>query len=236
MRTCPKCSKQASDESKICRDCGSILDDIPDDSVPVATVQPEASVESGLPLVAEPQEAELKNGDRQSVGEVVVGSDEPAPLDAETPAWKCPQCDETVPGTFDVCWKCLTTKDGEKPKQDSEFLRQIAEASEDNTEDEPTDQYAEALGMGHEEQQQPPRAECPRCGSPKIMHGVTVSDQGEYSDGRLKVVVFGDPSALVFKDRLYGELRADICGDCGHVELRVANPEKLYGHYRKTLG
>ena len=68
------------------------------------------------------------------------------------------------------------------------------------------------------------------------MHGVTVSDQGEYSDGRLKVVVFGDPSALVFKDRLYGELRADICGDCGHVELRVANPEELYGHYRKANG
>jgi hypothetical protein len=49
------------------------------------------------------------------------------------------------------------------------------------------------------------------------------------------VVVFGDPGALVFKDRLYGELWADICGDCGHVELRVANPRQLYRHYRKSL-
>ena len=25
-----------------------------------------------------------------------------------------------------------------------------------------------------------------------------------------------------------------ICRDCGHVELRVANPEELYRHYRKA--
>ena len=33
MRICRKCSKQASHESKICRDCGAILEDIPNDSV-----------------------------------------------------------------------------------------------------------------------------------------------------------------------------------------------------------
>ena len=69
-----------------------------------------------------------------------------------------------------------------------------------------------------------------------MMVGVTVADQGPHSDGRLKVVIYGDPSALIFKDRLYGELKADICGDCGHVELRVANPQELYLHYRKSLG
>ena len=34
MRMCLKCSKKVSDDSKICRDCGAILEDIPDDSVP----------------------------------------------------------------------------------------------------------------------------------------------------------------------------------------------------------
>ena len=51
----------------------------------------------------------------------------------------------------------------------------------------------------------------------------------------MQVVICGDPSAMIFKDRLYGELKADICGDCGHVELRVANPKELYEHYRKSI-
>lgn len=31
MRICPKCSKQVTDESRICRDCGAILDELPED-------------------------------------------------------------------------------------------------------------------------------------------------------------------------------------------------------------
>jgi hypothetical protein len=64
------------------------------------------------------------------------------------------------------------------------------------------------------------------------MHGVTLCDQGDTPDARLKVVIYGDPAVLIFKDRLYGELQADICGDCGHVELRVTDPDALYNHYR----
>jgi hypothetical protein len=28
--------------------------------------------------------------------------------------WNCPNCGEIIPGNFDACWKCLTTKEGEK--------------------------------------------------------------------------------------------------------------------------
>ncbi len=100
MRICPKCSKRVSGDSKICRDCGAILEDIPDDSVPGPGV--ESTTPFGFPLAAKHQE---------SVGEVVAESQEPSPPDSEAPSWKCPQCGETVPGTFDVCWKCQTTKD-----------------------------------------------------------------------------------------------------------------------------
>lgn len=34
MGICPKSSKQVGGDSKICRDCGAILEDSPDDSVP----------------------------------------------------------------------------------------------------------------------------------------------------------------------------------------------------------
>lgn len=34
VRICRKCSKQVSDDRKICRDCGAILDEIPDELTP----------------------------------------------------------------------------------------------------------------------------------------------------------------------------------------------------------
>jgi hypothetical protein len=37
MRICPKCSKQVTDDSKICRDCGAILEEVQDEEVPENT-------------------------------------------------------------------------------------------------------------------------------------------------------------------------------------------------------
>lgn len=74
-------------------------------------------------------------------------------------------------------------------------------------------------------------SKCRACGSANIIPDVQVLDQGEASDGHLQVVLYGRPEAVIFKDRVYGKLRAWICGDCGFTELRVANPEKLYTKY-----
>lgn len=236
MRICRKCSKQVSDDSKICRDCGAILEDIPDASVPETGVEWEPVSQAGSASAAEPHEAGLEEADEPSVGDDVVESEEPALPDSEESAWKCPQCGEIVPGTFDVCWKCLTTKDGEKPDQGEPVVFQEAsDVGEPGDEPKPTEHYAEALGTDKDKRERP-RPVCPRCGSSRMMLGVTICDQGEGSGGTLNVVICGDPSALIFKDRLYGELKADICGDCGHVELRVRNPKALYRHYRKSLG
>jgi uncharacterized OB-fold protein len=220
---CRKCSKQVSDDRKICRDCGAILEEVPDEEVPGTGIGWAPASQAGSPQAAEPQE----KGDEQVVGEVVGEPEEPPPPDTEAPAWKCPQCGEMVPGTFDVCWKCLTTKDGEKtdPGESVVFL-DVSDVSEPDEEPEPTELYAEALGIDKDEGKRP-QSVCPRCGSSKMMLGVRVCDQGEISDGRLKVVVF------CFDDPLYGELKADICG---HVELRVRNPKALYRHHRKSLG
>jgi hypothetical protein len=237
VRICRKCSKQARDDSKICRDCGAILEDVPEEAVPVASPPPESPPTDGPPSSVEAQAAESGSGGGELPGEVVPWDHEPPPADeGRKPAWKCPGCGESVPGNFDVCWKCLTTKEGDRGDQtQAEFLQKIAAAEEPDQEAEPAQVYAEALGTEDEAEERPQLIECPRCGSSKLMRGVTVSDQGEYSDGRLKVVVYGDPAALIFKDRLYGEVKADICGRCGHVELRVVNPSELYRHYRKSV-
>ena len=62
-----------------------------------------------------------------------------------------------------------------------------------------------------------------------------ITDQGQGSSGSLRVVVYGHPEAILFKDRRYGQLRADICGECGHVEIWIANAAELYDHYRTAL-
>ena len=72
---------------------------------------------------------------------------------------------------------------------------------------------------------------CSRCGSTKLIPNVKIVDQGEHANGNLRVVIYGDPQALIFKDAYYENLSADICGDCGHVELRVSNPRALYRKY-----
>ena len=224
MRICPKCSKRVSGDSKICRDCGAILEDMPDESVPEVGVEP--ATPFGFPPAAEHQ---------RPVVEVISESQEPTPPDTEAPPWKCPQCGELVPGTFDVCWKCQTTKDGEGLEQSEPVcFPEVFDASKPDEESE-TAKFLKSLEIDQEKVARSPSA-CPRCGSSKMMFGVTVQDQGQSSNGDLRVVVCGDPSALIFKDRLYGELKANICGDCGHVELRVANPKELYRHYRKTHG
>jgi hypothetical protein len=134
MRMCRKCSKQASADSKICRDCGAILEDIPDDFVPATGIEWEPASQAGSLSEAEFQEAAVATA-QPIVGEAMVESEESAPLDAEASAWKCRQCGETVPGTFDMCWKCLTTKDGEKlDRGQAEFLQKIVEATESDGE------------------------------------------------------------------------------------------------------
>jgi len=237
MRICRKCSKQARADSKICRDCGAILEDVPDEAVPGASPQPELSSPATFPSPGETQAALSGSSGEQSPGERVLGDQEPLPVDDERkPGWKCPGCGESVPGSFDVCWSCLTTKDGEKADPSERVsLQKIADADEPNRKAEPAEGIAEALGTEDEDEEQPVLTECPRCGSPKLQRGVTVYDQGDNSDGRLKVVVFGNPGALIFKDRLYGEVKADICGRCGHVELWVTNPSELYRHFRKSV-
>jgi len=127
MRICRICSKQVSDDRKICRDCGAILEDIPDEVVPVAVAEPSTSFE-------------------QSVGEVVVAAEQSLPPDTEALPWKCSQCGETVPGTFDICWKCQTTKDGENANAEPVCLEEESDARKPDEELTPTELDASLWG------------------------------------------------------------------------------------------
>lgn len=78
---------------------------------------------------------------------------------------------------------------------------------------------------------------CPRCGSNKLVPGLQLKDHiGDFGirSRDVEVNVDGTPGAWVFKDTVSGTLTVDVCGECGHAELRVSNFQDLYDSYQKS--
>ena len=133
--------------------------------------------------------------------------------------WQCPNCQEAIEANFDACWNCGTTRDGQ---QIPDFVPVGEGDARPDDQDRP-------------KRRSPDAEPCRRCGSRKVIPNARIGDQGEYSDGKLKALVIGNPEAWIFKDVERSELLADICGECGHVELKVTDPGLLYEHYLRSL-
>ena len=76
---------------------------------------------------------------------------------------------------------------------------------------------------------------CEKCGSEKIIPDLQIYDQGQHSDTKLQVAFAGNPQATFFKEWVWGELRADICGVCGHTEIKATDPHILWKRYQESL-
>ncbi len=135
------------------------------------------------------------------------------------------------PGTFDVCWSCHADRNSEpvpvgaQPPDVPTYDRQRHVAELVNT------PFGDGTDARPKAQKPVP---CPRRGSVATIPNVTVLDHDQGA-GQLQIVVYTYPNALIFKDAVHGVLKADICGDCGHVELRVANAGELYQTYLESL-
>jgi hypothetical protein len=77
--------------------------------------------------------------------------------------------------------------------------------------------------------------ECAVCGSAKMIPDVQVVDKNENINRELQVCVAKKPDALIFRGQVYESVRAWICGECGHVEFFVQNPQELYEAYLVSL-
>ena len=76
---------------------------------------------------------------------------------------------------------------------------------------------------------------CPQCGSPDLIPDVKVIDRGHaYTRHDLTAAVDADPSALFFTGRVESELRARICGSCGHATLYATNATELWRAYQQA--
>jgi len=148
-------------------------------------------------------------------------ADEATP--AEQHPWTCSQCGQSVPGGFEVCWNCGTSQDG---VPDLDFDKE-PEGNEEHEALQPQEAEPEPDAT-------PTGRLCPRCGSAKIIRNARIFNQGESLIGQIQVAVDANPEALIFKDRLHDQLVADVCGNCGHVELRAVHPKGLYEHYLRS--
>jgi hypothetical protein len=73
---------------------------------------------------------------------------------------------------------------------------------------------------------------CPDCDSEKIIQNAKAIDRGE-SNVNLDLCVAVDeaPEAFIFKKRVYSEVDADVCGECGFIQFYAKNPEILWTAY-----
>ena len=58
------------------------------------------------------------------LGSPAAAAAAPANPKAAAP-WKCPKCGEMVPGTFEVCWKCLSDQAGQQPANAQQLLSEV---------------------------------------------------------------------------------------------------------------
>jgi hypothetical protein len=178
------------------------------------------------PVPDEPEFETTATGSGSAEGECAAPADRPnsppensANCDASASSWNCTNCGESVPSTFEICWNCGASLDG---TIDPNFPKDSADKPPTRDDD---DQFDSDAVTGSKVK------ECPRCGSTRMIVGAPVVD---LPGNRIMVAVSGDPKALVFKQRLYVKLWADVCGDCGNAELRAEHFGDLYDVYLKS--
>jgi hypothetical protein len=205
MKQCIKCAIRVDDEAKICRRCGSILEEMAWEEI----LAPDVNVMPGVAVAAD------------RVAPPLDPAALPDPVDqfvAESFQWQCPSCGEQIERQFDACSQCGTNREGSSLP---DFTREVD--GEDPSPDDDVSPVA-ATEPAAQAASGPQRRDCLRCGSDKIIAGVNVVAfaSGEQAAGRLELMALEDHERLLFMGR-QARLTADVCAVCGHVELRAEN-------------
>lgn len=75
---------------------------------------------------------------------------------------------------------------------------------------------------------------CTACRSDKVIPSVRVIEHDDGYELDLKVQVSERPGGKLDMRTHYAPLRAKVCCNCGHTDLLVADPEKLWAAYQKS--
>ncbi len=77
---------------------------------------------------------------------------------------------------------------------------------------------------------------CPACQSPNVIPDVEIVDHSHISEFSLSVKVLAEPNAMIFTGRVNSELRARVCGNCGHTTLHAVDHKALWQAHQKAEG
>ncbi len=209
MMHCRKCAIEIDGDARICRRCGAILEE------PSAEVAESATGPAGESSRTRLLATKARDARPNPVDEFVQ-----APAD-----WACPACGETIEPQFDACWHCGTNRDGTRlPDFTDESLDEDPPVAAEN--------WAASQALAARPVA-PPRG-CLRCGSTEIIAGVKVVSfaAGEPTCGHIELMAVEDHERLLFMGR-QARLTADVCAQCGHVELRAENVPGLPSAHRE---
>ncbi len=114
MWTCPKCSAKVGAGLELCRNCGAFRDAQVDSGDAPAmdsheSPGPRQETEPGEPLDQQPQTDPPQTAEPRQGFEWLTQLDLKSDA-AASAGWVCPGCGETVPVSFQVCWKCRTAR------------------------------------------------------------------------------------------------------------------------------
>jgi hypothetical protein len=145
--------------------------------------------------------------------------------------WQCQKCHEQVEDSFEVCWSCGTSKDGQEDRSFRRADEGEAEMADAGPSVPPAAQSAAAPARTRP---RPTSSVCPKCGAQRVIPGVRVLDRdGDSSTKDLSVRLDRNPSAWIFKGSEVVELTAKVCGRCGYAELYAADPAALWSAYQE---
>jgi hypothetical protein len=220
MLRCPKCLATYTKAGKICRSCGAILEEVAEeDSAAVKSIHDAAAAEWI-------QESPSQDQCQAAAPDALISGDAGCPADE----WICPGCGEACPNNFSVCWNC-----GIDSQVVQGLTRRLPPGEVEATQAlEPEPIVDPVHPQPFHAEKEPLVVRCAVCGSDEIIPDVPVLDRGDGSPGHLQVMICGDPDALIFKNRLFGTCTANICADCGHMQLHVKNSRELYNHYHRS--
>jgi uncharacterized OB-fold protein len=75
---------------------------------------------------------------------------------------------------------------------------------------------------------------CKKCGSSKIIEDARITDFSHGNVEKNPSVYFQKTNRAFFNKHEQGELIAQICGNCGNVELTISNAPALYEAYMRS--
>ncbi len=78
--------------------------------------------------------------------------------------------------------------------------------------------------------------QCPKCGSDLVIPDARLVEQDYGAAHTVQVGEYASPGSALFKWESRVDVRVQVCGACGFIELYATDPDALYEAHRRAQG